>query len=172
MGYDNGQMSDQQVTTSSPSVYGSELNVHLSSPSVWRPHLDHQDQYVQFDFLEPRNLTGVKTKGGKGIWTTMYKVYYSNDGKVWNPVTDENRVAKQFLGNVDDHTSKVNYFTRPISARYLRVSPTKWHKHIGLKVEVIGCFVPYRTYRRHIVVVIMYLNNRMKEILIFKKLCL
>jgi von Willebrand factor len=143
MGYEDQMMSDQQVSVSSSSQ-NKNPDLRLSSPEAWRPQLDNPDQYVQFDFLAPRNLTGVETKGGNGIWTTAYKVQYSIDGKKWNPVLDDTGAEKEYLGNVDDMSSKVNYFIRPLRARLLKVFPTKWHQHIGLKVEIHGCFEPYR----------------------------
>lgn len=144
MGYDNQLMLDEQVSVSSSFSNNTSSNLRLSSPGIWRPQLDNPDQYVQFDFLEPRNITGVETKGKNGIWTTAYRVYYTGDGKNWNPVMDEVGTVKEFLGNVDDYNSKINYFARPLGARLLRIFPTKWHRHIGLKVEIRGCFLPYR----------------------------
>lgn len=46
--------------------------------------------FWQFDFLEPRNLTGIVTQGNKDInsWVESYTVQHSLDGKVWNPVLD------------------------------------------------------------------------------------
>ncbi|KAJ8683258.1 hypothetical protein QAD02_019050 [Eretmocerus hayati] len=143
MGFDNGLMSQQQILVSSSFQDDGKSSLRLSSQGIWRPLLDSPDQFVQFDFLETRNLTGIETKGGNGIWTTLYKVYYSNDGKQWNAVMDENGSEKLFLANVDDHTKKVNYFDKTIGARLIRIVPVKWHDHIGLKAEVIGCFVPY-----------------------------
>lgn len=136
-------MSDEQITASS--TYDKLLpNLRLSSDDIWRPKFDNTDQYVEFDFYEPRNLTGVETKGHGDIWTTAYKVLYSHDGLQWNPVTTSNGRAKKFLANFDGKISRTNHFDRPIQARYLRVQPTDWHSHIGLKAEIHGCFLPYR----------------------------
>ncbi|KZC09215.1 Hemocytin [Dufourea novaeangliae] len=142
MGLDNGQILDKQVSASSSST---ELlpNLKLVAPSVWHPKLNNPHQYVEIDFLEPRNLTGIVTKGGEGTWTTVYKVFYSNDDHHWSPVVDENGSEKEFLANFDSDTVKKNYFDRPLNARYLKVQPIKWHEHIGLKLEVLGCFSPY-----------------------------
>nr|XP_034190302.1 hemocytin [Osmia lignaria] len=142
MGVDNGLIYPEQLSTSSSST---DLlpNLKLSSPSVWHPKLDNPHQFIEIDFLEPRNLTGIATKGGEGTWTTVYKVFYSNDGHQWNPVMDTNGYEQEFLGNFDSETVKKNYFDRPLSARYLKLQPIKWHEHIGLKFEVLGCFLPY-----------------------------
>lgn len=85
--------------------------------------------------------------GGNGIWTTAYKVYYSVTGDRWNPIIEEvNGTEKIFLANVDDHSTKINYFVKPLRTRYLKIVPIKWHLHIGLKVEIYGQFVIYSKY--------------------------
>ncbi|XP_043601962.1 hemocytin isoform X2 [Bombus pyrosoma] len=144
MGLDNGLIFPEQVSVSSSST---DLlpNLKLSSPSIWHPKLDNPYQFVKIDFLEPRNLTGIATKGSEDTWTTVYKVFYSNDDYQWNPVMDENGLEREFLGNFDSDTVKKNYFDKPLNARYLKVQPIKWHKQIGLKLEVLGCFLPYTT---------------------------
>ena len=145
MGLDNGLIFSEQVSVSSSST-NLLPNLKLSSSSVWHPKLDNPHQFVKIDFLEPRNLTGVATKGGENTWTTVYKVFYSNDNYRWNPVLDENGSEREFLGNFDSDTVKKNYFNKPLYARYLKVQPIKWHSQIGLKLEVLGCFLPYRKY--------------------------
>ncbi|XP_063975011.1 hemocytin [Diachasmimorpha longicaudata] len=142
MGLDNGILVEEQVTASS---YLDSLipSLKLSSPGIWRPQLDNPNQFVEFNFLENRNLTGVETKGASDIWTTAYKVSYATNPREWNPIIDSSGAEKVFLGNFDDVTSKTNYFERPISAQYLKIQPVKWHNHVGMKAEVHGCFVPY-----------------------------
>ncbi|KAK2585761.1 hypothetical protein KPH14_010370 [Odynerus spinipes] len=142
MGLDDGLMSDAQVSSSSS--LGKLLpNLRLSSPGIWRPKLDNLNQYIQFDFLEPRNVTGIITKGDNDIWTTVYKIFYSNDGRQWNSIIDDNGIEVEFLGNFDARNVKTNLFEKPLRTRFLRVQPIKWHEHIGLKTEVLGCFIPY-----------------------------
>ncbi|XP_031828807.2 hemolectin [Nomia melanderi] len=142
MGLDNDLIFPDQLSASS-SATDLLPNIKLTSPYAWHPKLDNPHQYLKIDFLEPRNLTGITTKGGEGTWTTVYKVFYSNDDRYWNPVVDKNGLEKEFLGNFDSETLKKNYFDKPLNARYLKVQPVKWHEHIGLKLEPIGCFVPY-----------------------------
>lgn len=143
MGYDKGLMSGRQVSVTS-TYNNKQPNLRLSTPETWHPLHDNPDQYVQFDFLEIRNITGIETKGGDDTWVTRYVIQYSRDGMGWSPVIDEFGSVKEFLGNVDDYNSKINYFKLPIAAKLLRIYPTKWHKHIGMRVEIRGCFIPYR----------------------------
>ncbi|XP_015177061.1 PREDICTED: hemocytin [Polistes dominula] len=142
MGLDNGLMSDTQISASS-SFDNLLPNLQLSAPGIWRPKLDNLNQYVQFDFLEPRNITGIQTKGDNNIWTTVYKIFYSIDGHQWNPIINDDNIEVEFLGNFDSINIKTNLFERPLRTRYLKIQPIKWHEHIGLKVEVLGCFLPY-----------------------------
>ncbi|EFN85665.1 Hemocytin [Harpegnathos saltator] len=141
MGLDNNSMTIGQVSVSS----SPQLTQHLplSSASAWRPALDNPHQYVQFDFLEPRNLTGVTTKGGDGAWTTAYKIFYSNDKHHWNPIIDEDGNVREFLGNFDAQSLKTNLFEKPLRARYMKLQPTKWHEHVALKAEPLGCYSAY-----------------------------
>lgn len=141
MGLDSGLMTIQQVSVSSSPQLIQYLR--LSAEGAWRATLDNPHQYVQFNFLEARNLTGVTTKGGDGAWTTAYKIFYSNDERHWNPVVDENGDEKVFLGNFDADSRRTNFFERPLHAKFLRVQPTKWHDHVALKVEVLGCYLTY-----------------------------
>ncbi|XP_066594945.1 hemocytin-like [Prorops nasuta] len=142
MGLDNGLIADDQISASS-TLTVLLPNIRLSSSGIWQPQLDTPDQFVQFDLLELRNLTGIITKGSGNIWTTTYKVFYSNDGYKWNSVLDNYSKEKVFLANFDSATVKKNFFERPLHARYLKIQPISWHEHIGLKVEIIGCFLPY-----------------------------
>lgn len=141
MGLDNKLMSIKQISvSSSPQLI---QHLPLSAEGVWRSELDNPHQYVQFDFLEPRNLTGIMTKGGDGTWTTAYKIFYGNDKRHWNPVIDKHGNEKEFLGNFDAQSVKTNFFEKPLHARYMKIQPIKWHKHITLKVEPLGCFLAY-----------------------------
>lgn len=36
-----------------------------------------------------------------------------------------------------------NNFIPPIEARFVRVSPTRWHQRIALKLELLGCPIPF-----------------------------
>lgn len=101
-------------------------------------------QNFQFDFLEPRNVTGIKTKGGDYGWVKSYEILYSADNVVWNKVQTESGTPRLFLANVDGDSPKVNYFKYPLHARYVKIIPVKWHETIEMKIEPIGCFTPYR----------------------------
>lgn len=39
-----------------------------------------------------------------------------------------------------------NNFIPPIEARYVRVQPSQWHQRVALKLELLGCQIPFGAY--------------------------
>ncbi|CAG9772868.1 unnamed protein product [Ceutorhynchus assimilis] len=145
MGLRNGSIVDQQISVSSEaSPEFGKKQIRLNSDAGWKPLSDSTTEWVQFDLLESRDITGIVTKGGKNGWVTLYTVKYSQNGKDWNPILDEKtQNEKTFLGNFDQNSPQVNNFMLPIHARYIKIVPQKWHDCIQLRVEIHGCFKPY-----------------------------
>lgn len=117
------------------------------------PHPDSQTSGIcktnfefvlQFDFLEERNITGFVTKGGDDGWVTAFTVKYSHDKQTWNPIMDVLQDERIFLGNFDSNSPQTNSFELPICARYIKIIPNRWHNKIQLRIEIQGCFKPYR----------------------------
>lgn len=154
MGVENGKMKPPQIKFSSSKADHLVLRkppnaieqLKLSSPKGWMPNLDTPNEFVIFDFLEKRNLTGLQVKGGDYGWVTAFKVFYSQDESLWNLIMSPAGSGKLFGGPVDGHMIKINMFKFPIQARYLKVIPNKWHEKIEMKIEPLGCFQPYRKY--------------------------
>lgn len=44
-----------------------------------------------------------------------------------------------FDGNTNDNGVKMNNFSYPIVARYIRLNPQRWHGLIALRMELFGC---------------------------------
>lgn len=145
MGIDNGQMSPQQITVSSikHGIKPAEA-MKLSAKRGWNPNINSPNEFVHFDFMDARTLTGIKTKGGEYGWVTAYNVLYSPDNLFWSKVLDGDGEPKVFLGNYDSETVKVNNFKMPLNARHLKIVPIKWHETIEMMIEPLGCFKPYR----------------------------
>lgn len=147
LGVSNGKLSPDQIKFSStkgtvtPAIAADALK--LTATQGWQPNIDSPNEYVLFDFREPRNVTGIETKGGKHGWVVAYNILFSNDFVVWNTLQNDDRSSKLFFGNVDAETSKVNYFKYPIQTKALKLVPVKWNECIELKAEPIGCFLPY-----------------------------
>ncbi|KAL7040824.1 hypothetical protein ACKWTF_000531 [Chironomus riparius] len=154
LGVENSKLSPNQITFSSIKDAGSVKTkvrrnpleiIKLSSARGWMPLADNVNEYVMFDFMENRNLTGVITKGGEYGWVKSFTIQYSKDNIIWNKLFDKNGRPAQFLANVDSDNVKKNHFPSPINARYLKIQPLKWHQAIELKLEPIGCYLPYPT---------------------------
>lgn len=147
LGVLNGKLNPEQIKLSSfkstVSPQQARESLRLSSDQGWRPNVDSPNEFVLFDFMELRNITGVETKGGKFGWVSAYNVHFSPDLIMWNTVLNEEGAPKIFLGNFDAESPKVNHFKFPIKARAMKIVPVKWNECIELRVEPIGCFVPY-----------------------------
>ncbi|XP_030749920.1 hemocytin [Sitophilus oryzae] len=145
MGLSNGSLVNQQIKVSSElSSQFSKKYIRLNNLNFWQPLSDSPTEWVQFDFLEPRDITGVVTKGGSDGWVTAYSVKYSHNELDWNPILDdETEKEKIFPGNFDENSPQVNNFALPINARYIKLIPLKWKNKIQLRVELHGCFKPY-----------------------------
>ncbi|CAG9784020.1 unnamed protein product [Diatraea saccharalis] len=117
----------------------------LDGTRGWMPTYSTPGEWIMFDFFSPRNLTGIKTKGGPKGWVSSYKLMYTSDLTTFNPVVDKNGDARIFPANFDADSEVLNQFKMPIHARYMKILPVKWHGAIEMRVEPIGCFEPYPT---------------------------
>lgn len=147
LGVANGKLKSEQIKFSSLKGTTSQIDaaesLKLTASQGWQPNIDSLNEYVVFDFVEPRNVTGIETKGGKHGWVTAYNILFTNDFVVWNTLQNEDGTPKVFIGNFDAGSPKVNHFKYPIQARAVKLVPIKWNECIELKAEPIGCFVPY-----------------------------
>lgn len=147
LGVTNGNLRPEQIRLSSTkgtvSPIAAAESLKLNAPQGWQPNVDSLNEYVLFDFREPRNVTGIETKGGKRCWVTAYNVLFTNDFVIWNALQTDDGTPKVFIGNVDSASSKVNHFKYPIQTTALKLVPIKWNECIELKAEPIGCFLPY-----------------------------
>jgi len=51
------------------------------------------------------------------------------------------RRLQEFAGNEDRTEERQQFLKSPFIARYVRIHPTNWHRHIGLRAGLLGC--PY-----------------------------
>nr|XP_013795528.1 PREDICTED: transcription initiation factor TFIID subunit 12 [Apteryx mantelli mantelli] len=86
---------------------------------------------------------GIITKGSSekyDYYVTSYRVSSSRDGRNWRAYKGSGgQEDKVFEGNADSHEEVSNAFIPPIVARYVRVTPQRWHQRIALKVALVGC---------------------------------
>eukprot|EP00092_Neocalanus_flemingeri_P040141 GFUD01043724.1.p1 GENE.GFUD01043724.1~~GFUD01043724.1.p1 ORF type:complete len:1350 (-),score=300.80 GFUD01043724.1:29-4078(-) len=82
---------------------------------------------------------------GEFSWVEAYQISYSNDGLRWSIMKNKNTQADRiFIGNYDSDSIVTQYFDELVNTRYLRIIPLKWHTSIGMRLEVIGCYKPYK----------------------------
>ncbi|CAH2073181.1 unnamed protein product, partial [Iphiclides podalirius] len=118
----------------------------LDSERGWRPTYSTPREWIMFDFMSPRNITGIKTKGGANGWVTAYNVTYSSNLSLpFSPVVDSNGANQLFPANFDADTVVFLQFRPPIRARYLKLLPIKWSGNLEMRAEPVGCFEPYPT---------------------------
>uniref|UniRef100_T1JAC2 Hemocytin n=1 Tax=Strigamia maritima TaxID=126957 RepID=T1JAC2_STRMM len=154
MGFENHLLNDDQITVSSyrDSSRGPS-RIRLNSVTDewgtggWVAEKSDRMQYIRIDFNEPRVLTGIETQGRHNAdqYVESYSVQYSNDGKTWYDVLDENDAVEIFRGNYDGETPHLNYFSQPIRTRYLQITPLTWNNWISMRIEIRGCYEPYPT---------------------------
>ncbi|GFS45227.1 hemocytin [Trichonephila inaurata madagascariensis] len=149
---ENGALLDSQLSASS--TYNSAFtpeNARLGSDSAWVPAFADDDQYLQVDFLDEANVTGIITKGREDVpqWVTAYTLSHSNDGIIWNNVKDEDGSVKEFAANYDPFSEVTNELPATIRTRFLRIEPTKWKNWSSMQIEILGCYRPKRMYLFH-----------------------
>lgn len=58
MGVNNGALAPDQISVSSELKTNSKNHLKLDDKTAWQPHTNSPTEFVHFNFLEPRNLTG------------------------------------------------------------------------------------------------------------------
>jgi hypothetical protein len=104
----------------------------------WCPDVDNTEQYLQWDFGRPMQITEVQTRGrqNEDQWVTKYRLTYSVDGTAWKSP------LRTFSANVDRDTLAAAVIEPPVTARLLRLHPVEWSGNISLRAEVLGCETP------------------------------
>ncbi|OWF43623.1 Lactadherin [Mizuhopecten yessoensis] len=112
----------------------------------WRPANDDLGQFIQVKLERLSRITGIVTKG-RGVSSgdtaqdvvTRFRVLYSTDGRSFVPYGSETVTDMFFSGNRNTCNEKVNWFSCPFAALYVRINPIDWKDHIGLRFELLGC---------------------------------
>ena len=93
---EDGRIKRSQITTTGVatriSAYGwkARLNKNIPPYGAWCAYVDggsdtakKYDQYIQIDFLNLTNITGIATQGGSTRYVKDYKISYSTDSRKW-----------------------------------------------------------------------------------------
>ncbi|KAK2528910.1 F8 [Columba guinea] len=149
LGMEDRGIPDQRISASSysTSVFSSWSPSHArlnlqGRTNAWRPESNSPSEWLQVDFEITKKVTAIITQGAKAVFTHMFvkefAVSSSQNGVDWSPVLQDGK-EKTFKAN-QDHTSTVmNTLEPPLFARYVRIHPRRWHNHIALRIEFLGC---------------------------------
>ena len=104
---------------------------------AWSARLNNLEQWLQVDFAKVVKITRVETQGRAqhSQWVKTYKLQFSLDGGHF----EDYEGGKVFSGNGDRNTIVGHTLDEPIIARFLRVRPLSWYKHISMRMELYGC---------------------------------
>ena len=91
-------------------------------------------RWYQMDNGKTAEIVGVAIKGRKDYdqWVKTFKVKYRGDG-TWKDVDG----GATFTGNTDRNTQIEVKFATPVNARYIRIYPQTWNKHMSLRAGLI-----------------------------------
>jgi len=98
-----------------------------------------KNPFIQVDLGRRRSIQYIATQGRDKYFerVSQYKISYSNDGTNFQPYM-ENGQEKLFDGNCDHFTPILNKFENRITARYVRLYPTKAN-YPCIRMEFYGC---------------------------------
>ncbi|XP_015757096.1 PREDICTED: uncharacterized protein LOC107336222 [Acropora digitifera] len=102
----------------------------------WAAKKNNRRQFLQFDLRRPYEVVKVSTQGlySAKQWVKSFYISYSQDKYRWRPYMQYGRV-KIFPGNKDQNTVKENLFQPTFRARYVRIHPWTWYRHIAMRAE-------------------------------------
>lgn len=130
---------DSQFTSTKPyndksSARYARLNSKPDTKANWCSKKLDENQWIQLDMLESKKVTALKLQGryNRQQWVEAFKVSYSLDGENWQFLEEE------FEGNKDMIKIVTIYFDQAFECRFIRIHPTKWHKHISLRFDVLA----------------------------------
>ncbi|KAK3738382.1 hypothetical protein QZH41_017221 [Actinostola sp. cb2023] len=129
--------------TSSSSSNNSHDASHcrLYGSSSWCSSTTSNTEYIQVDLGQVKTVTGIATQGNptQDKWVKSYKVSYGFSDGVDRYEYKEGQFTKIFSGNLNRNDVIVNWLSRPIAARYVRIRPQASKGGHCLRLELYGC---------------------------------
>ncbi|KAF6208903.1 hypothetical protein GE061_014645, partial [Apolygus lucorum] len=150
----SNSMDDRQIKASSSKTPVTQELVSVYGNGGWEPLTTDKNQWLEFDFLGPRTLTGLMIVGSgfatggeidQPSWVKTFTISYSHNGKEWNSVVGKDGQLKKFKANKDSSSIVTVMFWEPINAAFLRLIPLSWHNKIVMRAQVLGCYESYPT---------------------------
>ncbi|XP_022809604.1 uncharacterized protein LOC111346591 [Stylophora pistillata] len=149
LGMKNGAIPDRQISASSRwDVHHDAWQGRLDYKRQWKAgswssRFNDRNQWLQIDLFTPyMKVTRIATQGRNkhDQWVTRYTLWYSNDGKIFQPHKEAGEPKeKLFNGNRDQDTIVYNEINPPVKARYIRIRPQAWFGHVSMRTELYGC---------------------------------
>eukprot|EP00057_Strongylocentrotus_purpuratus_P014292 XP_011668766.1 PREDICTED: uncharacterized protein LOC590339 [Strongylocentrotus purpuratus] len=149
LGMQDGRITDAQITASScyeenycpDRARLNQLRDGVKS-GAWSARTLNQDQFIQADLRQLHEVSGVMTQGRNvqySQWVTSFRVLYSIDGLTWTAVQNAIMAGSEvFTGNTDMETVVTNDFSPTVVARFIRIQPLTWRRHISMRFEILG----------------------------------
>jgi len=106
---------------------------------AWSAKRNNRRQYIMVDLKRRTIIKRILTQGRQDMnqWVTSYSVEYSNNGNSFRPYTKRGQV-KIFPANNDRNSVVAHALTPHIFARYVKIKPRTWFRHISMRFEVYG----------------------------------
>ncbi|XP_078346340.1 uncharacterized protein LOC144631705 isoform X1 [Oculina patagonica] len=142
LGIQNGDIPNSDITASSEwDANHGPSNARLNRPAgggktgAWSAKKNEKGQWIQVNLRQLTRVTEVAIQGRQdhAQWVTAFKLSYSLDG---NNFQFQEKIYK---GNNDQNSVVVNTLMEPIEARFIRLHPYAWYRHISLRMELYGC---------------------------------
>lgn len=153
LGMEGGAIADSQISASSVFMgfmglqrWGPELArlYRTGIVNAWTASSYDSKPWIQVNFLRKMRVSGVITQGasraGRAEYLKTFKVAYSLDGRRFEFIQDESGTGdKEFGGNQDNNSLKINMFNPTLEAQYIRLYPVSCHRGCTLRFELLGC---------------------------------
>eukprot|EP00163_Fabomonas_tropica_P016080 TRINITY_DN28_c0_g1_i1.p1 TRINITY_DN28_c0_g1~~TRINITY_DN28_c0_g1_i1.p1 ORF type:complete len:1678 (+),score=531.68 TRINITY_DN28_c0_g1_i1:334-5367(+) len=133
--YGNGAMLPETAK-----LNNKDYNGYLGWQGLYCNHRQPAERtWIQVDFRGKARVTGVATQGRTGYsqWVSEYVMKYSDDGVIFKDYAI-NGNKYLFKGNTDQSGIVTHILPRPLTTRYVRLYPRRWHSWCTLRFELYG----------------------------------
>ncbi|XP_061431892.1 uncharacterized protein LOC133357788 isoform X2 [Lethenteron reissneri] len=163
LGFESGAVKDSQISCSHEDQYTgwytswTPQRARLNAQGfgcAWLSKFQDMGQWLQFDLLEERVISGIITQGrcDTDEWMTKYSVVHrSHEALNWVYYKDQFGNNRVFYGNSDRSTSVQSLLRPPLVARYIRLLPLGWHVRVAVRLELLECMSKCKAVKKHAV---------------------
>ncbi|XP_032832811.1 uncharacterized protein LOC116955678 isoform X2 [Petromyzon marinus] len=163
LGFESGAVKDSQISCSHEDQYTgwytswtphrARLNAQ-GFGCAWLSKFQDMQQWLQFDMLEERVISGIITQGrcDTDEWMTKYSVVHrSHEALNWVYYKDQFGNNRVFYGNSDRSSSVQSLLRPPLVARFIRLLPLGWHVRVAVRIELLECMSKCKAVKKHAV---------------------